>query len=243
MNFDPAVFFEALTSPLFIAGVGQTIALAIVAQAAAIVIGLVAALMRDSRWRLLRAASWMYVWIFRAVPTLVQLLFVWNALPQLFPVFKESWFSPFLAGALALAMNEGAYMAEIIRSGLLSIDPGQHLAARALGMQPVSVFRKVVLPQVVRVIIPTTSNEFISMLKVTSLAAVISYRELLAITQQQVASTFLYAEFYAAAAIYYLVLVSMLMVVQAQIERRFEWSSQRRSQRRFSGSLRALGVR
>lgn len=243
MNFDPAVFLQALTSPLFVAAVGQTIVLAAVAQAVAVMIGLVAALMRGSRWRLLRAASWTYIWVFRAVPTLVQLLFVWNALPQLFPVFKESWFSPFLAGALALAMNEGAYMAEIIRSGLLAIDPGQHLAARALGMQPVSVFRRVVLPQVVRVIIPTTANEFISMLKVTSLAAVISYRELLAIAQQQVAATFLFAEFYAAAAVYYLVLVSILMIIQAQIERRFEWSSQRRSRLRFVGSLRTWGVR
>ncbi len=244
MNFDPAVFFEALTSRLLVSALGQTIVLGVAAQAVAILIGLIVAVMRDSRWRIVRAGSWTYIWIFRAVPTLVQLLFVWNALPQLFPVFKESWFSPFLAGALALGMNEGAYMAEIIRSGLLSIDPGQQLAARALGMQPVSVYRKVILPQVVRVIIPTTANEFISMLKVTSLAAVISYRELLATTQQQVASTFLYAEFYAAAAIYYLVLVSILMVVQAQIERRFEWSSQRQQgQWRIAGSLRALGVR
>ncbi len=241
MTFDPAVFLKALTSPLFVGGVGQTIILAVAAQAMAILIGLLAAVMRDSRWRLLRTVSWMYIWIFRAVPTLVQLLFVWNALPQLFPVFKESWFSPFLAGALALAMNEGAYMAEIIRSGLLAIDPGQRLAARALGMQPVSVFQKVILPQVVRVIIPTTANEFISMLKVTSLAAVISYRELLAVTQQQVAATFLFAEFYAAAAVYYLVLVSILMVAQAWIERRFEWSSHRRSQRRFVGSASDLG--
>lgn len=243
MNFDPVVFGNALTSPLLLGAVGQTIILAVVAQAVAVVIGLVVALMRDGRWRVVRAASWTYIWIFRAIPTLVQLLFVWNALPQLLPVFRESWFSPFLAGALALGMNEGAYMAEIIRSGLLSIDPGQHLAARALGMPPVSVFRRVVLPQLVRVIIPTTSNEFISMLKVTSLAAVISYRELLATTQQQVASTFLYAEFYAAAAIYYLVLVSLLMLVQARIERRFEWSSRRRTSSRRLASLRSLGVR
>jgi len=243
MNFDPAVFFAALTSQGFRDGAIIAIALTVASQLTAVVIGLVLAVMRGSGRRLLRGASWTYVWIFRAIPTLVQLLFVWNALPQLFPALREEWFSPFLAAWLALSINEGAYMAEIIRGGLLSVDDGQQLAARALGMTPTSVFRRVVLPQVVRVIIPPTANEFITMLKITSLASAISLRELLTFTQQEISITFRFAEFYAAAAIYYLVIVSVFMAFQAVLERRFLWTSQRGGGGRLATTLRGLGAR
>jgi polar amino acid transport system permease protein len=244
MNFDPAVFVDALTSQGFRDGALVAIALTVVSQLTAVVIGLVLALMRASGYRLLRGISWTYVWIFRAIPTLVQLLFVWNALPQLFPALKETWFSSFIAAWLALSINEGAYMAEIIRGGLLSVDEGQQLAARALGMTPFSVFRRVVLPQVVRVIIPPTANEFITMLKITSLASAISLRELLTYTQQEISITFRFAEFYAAAAIYYLVIVSVFMAFQALLERRFLWTSQGGGgQGRVASTLRGLGAR
>ncbi|HEX5824511.1 MAG TPA: amino acid ABC transporter permease [Candidatus Limnocylindrales bacterium] len=243
MNFDSEVFLTALTSQGFRDGAVIAIALTVVSQLTAVAIGLILAVMRESRLRLLRGASWTYVWIFRAIPTLVQLLFVWNALPQLFPVLKEEWFSAFIAAWLALSMNEGAYMAEIIRGGLLAVDEGQQLAARALGMTPFSVFRRVVLPQVVRVIIPPTANEFITMLKITSLASAISLRELLTYTQQEISITFRFAEFYAAAAIYYLVIVSVFMALQAVLERRFLWSSQRGGAGRLSTALRGMGAR
>jgi polar amino acid transport system permease protein len=243
MNFDPAIFWQALTSQTFRDGAITAIALTIVSQLTAVVIGLVLAIMRGSGNRVLRAISWTYVWIFRAIPTLVQLLFVWNALPQLFPALREEWFSPFLAAWLALSMNEGAYMAEIVRSGLLAVDDGQQLAARALGMTPVSVFRRVVLPQVIRVIIPPTANEFITMLKITSLASAISLQELLTYTQQSISSTFRFAEYYAAAAIYYLVIVSVFMAFQAVLERRFLWTSQSGGQRGIVSALRGMGAR
>jgi polar amino acid transport system permease protein len=229
MNFDPQVFLDALTSANFRQGALTAIALTAVSQLTAVAIGLVLAVMRESRLRTLRAASWTYVWIFRAIPTLVQLLFVWNALPQLFPALREDWFSPFLAAWLALSLNEGAYMAEIVRGGLLAIDEGQKLAGRALGMSPLSVFRRITLPQVIRVIIPPTANEFITMLKITSLASAISLQELLTYTQQSISITFRFAEFYAAAAIYYLVIVSVFMVIQAWLERRFRWTSRGRA--------------
>jgi His/Glu/Gln/Arg/opine family amino acid ABC transporter permease subunit len=243
MNFDTATFFAALTSQGFRNGAITAIALTVVAQLTAVVIGLVLALMRGSGNRILRAASWTYIWIFRAIPTLVQLLFVWNALPQLFPALKESWFSAFVAAWLALSINEGAYMAEIVRSGLLAVDEGQQLAARALGMTPPSVFRRVVLPQVMRVIIPPTANEFITMLKITSLASAISLQELLSYTQQSISITFRFAEYYAAAAIYYLVIVSVFMAFQAWLERRFLWTSQRGEGGRLAMTLRGLGAR
>src|SRR3954447_116983 len=242
MEFDPKVFFDALTSPAFREGAIVAIALTAAAQLTAVAIGLVLAAMRESGNVVLRGASWTYVWVFRAIPTLVQLFFVWNALPQLFPALREDWFSPFLAAWLALSINEGAYMAEIVRGGLLAIDEGQKLAGRALGMKPWSVFRRVTLPQLIRVIIPPTANEFITMLKVTSLASAISLQELLSTTQRNISITFKFAEFYAAAAIYYLVIVSVFMVVQNWLERRFRWTSQAKTVG-IVGGLTGLGGR
>jgi len=164
----------------------------------------------------------------------------WFALPQLFPVLKQDWFNQFVAATLALSINEAAYAAEIIRGGLLSIDDGQRLAARALGLPPRKVFTKVIAPQVVRVTIPPLSNDVITMLKVTSLAAFISLREVLARTQTAISLDFRFAEWYSAAAVYYLVLVSILMVAQAWIERRFRWTSQRDRGRSAADRLRQL---
>src|SRR6266480_3455848 len=210
-----------MTSPAFIDGVRITITLTVVAMAFGLALGLLVALLRASPWAPLRAVAWGYIWVFRAIPALVWLLFVWDALPQLVPAFKGDWFSAFAAATIALAMNEAAYAAEVFRGGLLSIDEGQRLAARALGMPP----SKVIAPQLIRVTIPPLSNDFITMLKLTSLASVISLQELLARTQTLVASTFRFVEYFSAAAIYYLVLVSIFMVIQAQLERRFVWIS------------------
>jgi len=196
--------------------------------------------MRDHSSPLLRGVAWTYVWLFRGIPTLVLLLFVWNALPQLFPALKERWFSQFIAASIALSVNEAAYAAEIIRGGLLSVDEGQRVAARAIGLSPTKVFTKVIAPQVVRVTIPPLSNDVITMLKITSLAAFISLQELLSLTRTAVSLNFRFAEYYAAAAIYYLVLVSILMVVQAWIERRFRWTSQRAGGRSAADLLRQL---
>jgi len=244
MNFDPKVFLDALTSEGFRNGALVAIALTAVSQLTAVVIGLVLAVMRESSVTVLRGASWTYVWIFRAIPTLVQLLFFWNAVPQLFPgLVRADWYSPFVAAWIALSINEGAYMAEIVRGGLLAIDEGQRLAARALGMPPLSVYRRVILPQLIRVIIPPTANEFITMLKITSLAAAISLGELLTYTQQSISITFKFAEYYAAAAVWYLAIVSVFMVIQSQLERRFRWTSQGRHAGGVVGGLRALGAR
>jgi polar amino acid transport system permease protein len=220
------IFLEALTSRALREGLVVTITLTVVSFALGFVIGLAVALLRDSRFRVVRAAAWTYIWVFRAIPTLVLLLFAWNALPQLIPALKGPGYPAFLAAALALSINEAAYAAEILRGGLLSIDDGQRLAARALGMPPTSVFRRVVLPQLVRVVIPASANDFITMLKITSLASVISLREIMTNTQTNIATTFRFAEWYTAAAIYYLVLVSIFMVGQAWLERRYVWLSQ-----------------
>src|SRR6185503_9058174 len=232
------VFLEALGSQSLIQGVQITVALTVVSFAAGLLIGLVVAVMRDSRLRVLRAISWTYIWIFRGIPTLIQLFIFWQALPQLFPALREQWFSPFLASSICLALNEAAYAAEILRGGLLSVDEGQRVAARALGMPPFSVFRKVVAPQLTRVTIPPMANDFITLLKITSLASVTSLRELMTNTQAAVSSSFRFAEWYGAAAIYYLVLVSIFMVGQSWLERRYVWTSQARGPRSL---IRAIG--
>jgi len=225
VNFDSTVFLSSLTSTSLAQGAAITIVLTIVSFTIGIGIGLLVALGRDHRWRVVRWAAWTYVWIFRAIPTLVQLLFVWNALPRLVPALTESWFTPFMAAVLALSINEGAYAAEIIRGGLLAIDDGQKLAARALGLSPWRTFRRVTAPQLMRVITPAMANDFITLLKITSLASVLSLRELLTNTQLIINSTFKFAELYAAVALWYLVIVSLFMIIQAWIERRFVWTS------------------
>jgi polar amino acid transport system permease protein len=238
VDFSGPVFLEALGSKALIQGMQLTIALTVVAFVFGLIIGLLVAVVRDSRLRLLRAVAWTYIWIFRAIPTLIQLLIVWNALPQLIPALKGQWFSPFMAATIALSLNEAAYAAEILRGGLLSVDDGQRLAARALGMTPFKVFSKVVAPQLIRVAIPAMANDFITLLKITSLASIISLRELMTNTQTEVASSFRFAEWYAAAAIYYLGLVSIFMLGQSWLERRYVWTSRARGPRSF---MRAIG--
>jgi len=244
VDFHLEVFVEALTSRALREGVVITITLTAVAFVAGLAIGLGVALLRGSRFAILRALGWGYIWIFRAIPTIVLLFFVWYALPQLVPPLRGPGFQPFMAAALALSVNEAAYAAEIIRGGLLSIDDGQRLAARALGMPPMAVFRRIMAPQLVRVIIPPISNDFITLLKITSLAYVVSLREIMTQTQTQIATSFRYAEWYSAAAVYYLVLVSIFMVVQAWFERRYIWTSQgRAAPGRSLGVLRGFGAR
>lgn len=225
MQFDINIFLQQLFSSAYLLGALTALGLATASQLVAIVLGFVLAVGRTSSNRVLRGLSGAYVWFFRAIPTLLVLLIVWNAGPQLIPALTQSWYTPFLAAFIGLAIVEAAYMAEIIRSALLSIDDGQKLAARALGMTPWQVMRKVLIPQATRIAIPPTGNEFIGMVKYTSLASVISLRELLTTAQVGVSVTFRYAEYYAAAIIYYLIIVSILMIVQNRIEKNFRWTN------------------
>jgi polar amino acid transport system permease protein len=230
-SFDTHLFWEALSSGPYWRGALTALELTVVSLASAIVIGFFVALGALSRRRRFRSLSWVYNWLFRATPTLLQLYFIWYALPQLWDGFAGSWFTPFLAAWIALSLNEAAYMSEIIRAGLLAVDPGQEHAGRALGMTRPQILRKVIVPQAVRIVIPPTGNEFITLLKLTSLAFVISLHELLTAAQELSSATFQYTEPLAAALVYYLVIVSILMIIQSRLERRFTWTSRRRSRR------------
>jgi polar amino acid transport system permease protein len=230
-SFDTHLFWQALSSGPYWRGALTALELTAAALSSAIVIGFFVALGTLSRRRAVRSFAWVYNWIFRATPTLLQLFFIWYALPQLWSGFAGSWFTPFMAAWIALSLNEAAYMSEIIRAGLMSVDPGQEVAGRALGMSRRQILRRVVVPQAVRIVIPPVGNEFITLLKLTSLAYVISLPELLTAAQQLATATFVYPETLSAALVYYLGIVSILMVVQARLERRFTWTSGRRRRR------------
>lgn len=228
--FNWGAFFSALTSMAFLRGAFITLAVALLSHAIAIVISIPMAITLNGRGNsLLKAVLKTYVSVFRGAPTLLQLLFIWNALPQFFPIFREQWFTPFLATLVALSINESAYQVEINRSALSAVDGGQELAADALGMSRRQVYRYVIFPQALRIALPPTINDFISLLKTTSLASVISLQELLAITQVQVARTFEFTEYYAAALVYYLAMVFFFLFLQKRVERRFSWADRKKA--------------
>lgn len=228
-RFDFATFFGALFSPAFVKGAALTLIIAILSHLTAIVISIPMAMKLNGRDSIIRRLLGLYVAVFRGAPTLLQLLFIWNALPQFFPIFREGWFTPFLATWLSLSINESAYQVEINRAALSAVDPGQVLAADALGMTTAQTYRHVIFPQALRIALPPTINEFISLLKTTSLASVISLQELLAVTQIQVARTFQFTEYYAAALVYYLAMVFFFLFVQKRIERRFVWADRNKA--------------
>jgi polar amino acid transport system permease protein len=222
-SFDTHLFWEALTSEPYWRGALLAIALTCAALAAAVLLGFPLALGRASRFRAVRIVVFVYSWFFRATPTLLLLLIVWDVLPQLWPVFTHSWYTAFLAAFIALALNEAAYMAEIIRAGITSVPEGQSEASTALGMSWGMTMRRTVLPQAMRVIIPPTGNEVISMLKTTSLVTAVPYSyDLYSIASREIAArTFEPVPLLMVAATWYLVVTSVLMVGQYYLEKYF----------------------
>lgn len=225
MSFDFAVFWSAFASVTFFKAAAVGVVLALLAQVVSILISVPMALALGSRSMLARGLVRGYVAVFRAIPALLQLLFFWNALPEFHPVFRESWYTPFLAALVAFSINEAAYQVEINRAALKAVDQGQVAAARAFGFGRLQIFFFIVLPQAARVALPPTVNEYITLLKATSLASVIALQELMTVTNQAVATSFQFKEYYSAAALYYLVIVGLLTIYQDRVERRFEWST------------------
>jgi His/Glu/Gln/Arg/opine family amino acid ABC transporter permease subunit len=219
------LFWQALSSGPYWRGALTALELTAASLSAALLIGFFVALGSLSERRWVRIFAWLYNWLFRATPTLLQLYFVWDVLPSLWHGFVASWFTAFLAAWVALSLNEAAYLSEIIRAGLMSVDPGQEVAGRALGMSRRSIMRRVVVPQAIRIAIPPIGNEFITLLKLTSLASIISLHELLTAAIQLTSAKFIYNEPLLAALVYYLVIVSILMAFQSRLERRFTWTS------------------
>lgn len=204
---------EYILSWQFFTGALITLALTLISETIGILFGFLLALMNTSRIRVFKAAADGYIWFFRGTPVLLQMIFVFNALPQL-----GLRFSSFLSAAISLSMNESAYMSEIIRAGLESVGKGQREAARAVGLTEWKVMRFIIIPQALRVIIPPTANQFIGMLKLSALASVIAVRDLLLTAQRWASVNFDYVTTLAAAAVYYLVLTTFFTIIQKRIE-------------------------
>ncbi|WP_431918514.1 amino acid ABC transporter permease [Nonomuraea jabiensis] len=234
----PALRLDLVAGYLFersiMRGLLLTVELTALAMLAGAVLGTGLAIMRLSDNPLLRWVAAAYVWLFRGTPILVQLLF-WFFLGAVMPrislgvPFGPEFFSapvnvlitPFTAAILGLGLNEAAYMAEIVRAGIGSVDHGQREAAEALGMRPALVYRRVILPQAARVIVPPTANETISMLKLTSLVLVIGLPDLLTSAQLIYGRNFQQIPLLIVASLWYLVLTTLLTLAQSRLERRF----------------------
>jgi polar amino acid transport system permease protein len=227
-----------LTQDVILEGLVDTIVLAVIAQAGAIVIGTIVALMRTSANPVLRWVSWAYIWVFRGLPVLLQIL-LWYNIALVFPTFSipipftdaylldqpaNVIMTGFLAALLGLGLNESAYMAEIVRAGLTSVDRGQTEAAKSVGMSPAKVLSRVVLPQAMRVIIPPTGNDFINMLKGTSIASVIGFTELIHAANALSSRSLAVMETLLAVAVWYMVVVSVANVGQYYLERHYNAS-------------------
>jgi polar amino acid transport system permease protein len=223
---------DYLFDPAILAGVRRTILLTLVAMGIGISLGTVLAVMRLSPNPIVSAGSWLYIWFFRGTPLLVQLVFWFNLPAVLHAVsigvpFGPSWFhtdsktiiTQLGAAILGLGLNEAAYMAEIARAGILSVEEGQVEAAQALGMTQLLTMRRIVLPQAMRVIIPPTGNELISMLKNTVLVSVIGYTELFYTAQIIYARNFETIPLLITASLWYLFLTSILTMGQYYVER------------------------
>src|SRR6478609_8823703 len=231
-NYDWDIFFRSVFSPdgLILGGVAVTLSVAIVSQAIGVILGIFAALGRMSRFTPFRVIARVYIWLFRGTPLLVQIAFLYFGLAVTgiykFPDFEIGPVTipgNIQAGIIALGVNEGAYMSEIVRAGILSIDRGQMEAARSLGMTYGLAMRRIVLPQAARVIVPPLGNEFNNMLKTTSLLVVISVQDIYGVFTNKNASgstSFHPFELFLACAIWFLLLTTIWSIIQAFIERR-----------------------
>ncbi len=204
--------------PALMEGLWLTVLATLVAIVVAFILGLVFGFGRISRIAPFRWISTAYVYVFRGTPILVQAFFVFFAIPQLFPGLT---FNPFVAGAITLSLNTGAYMTEIIRGGIQAVDPGQNEASRSLGLSHWKTMRKVVLPQAFRIMIPSFVNQGIITLKDTSLISVIGLAELTFQSRQIIASTYLSAQVLTIVAIIYFVVITLLTLLANRLERTF----------------------
>lgn len=230
--YDWSIFWDSLLrpSPKILNGIWLTVSIAITSQIIGVILGVFGALGRLARFWPARMLANIYVWMFRGTPLLVQITLVFYGLlvariygwPDLV-VLGITLPGAIQAGIFALGLNEGAYMTEIVRAGILSVDPGQLEAARSLGMTYPLAMRRIVLPQAARVVVPPLGNEFNNMLKTTSLLVVIAVPELYVTFEQLNGSgrtSFHPFELFLACALWFLLLTTIWSIIQAFIERR-----------------------
>jgi polar amino acid transport system permease protein len=253
-NFHWGIVGHYLFDPRVLHGIVGTLLLTVISMAIGIALGIVIAVMRQSPNPLLSGSSWLYIWFLRGTPLLVQIVF-WNFIAALYPVIAigipfgpalihgnaNTVISTFDAAILALGLNEGAYMAEIVRAGFLAVDEGQSEAAASLGMSRLQIMRHIVLPQAMRVILPPTGNETISMLKNTSLVYFIGYAELFYEVSQIYGANYETIPLLIVASIWYLVMTSIAYVGQYFIERHYGRGFTRAQKGTMAGRWLGLG--
>lgn len=236
-NISWTTVVKYLTWGTILQGAGYTVVLTIATQAAGIVGGILLATMRLSGNVVFQAIASAYIWFFRGTPLLIQIIF-WYNIAIVFPrlgigipftniewsVSTNSIVTVTVAAFLALGLNEAAYMGEIVRGGIMSVDRGQTEAAQSIGMRPIQAFMSIILPQTIRVILPATGNQFIGMLKSTSLVSVIAAPDLMTNAQNIYSQNYLTVELLIVAAIWYLIMTTIATVIQSRIERRYNVS-------------------
>jgi polar amino acid transport system permease protein len=221
------IVWTQMWSPALFNGVGTTLMLTGVSLVGSVILGTILAGMLISNNPVLKLIASSYIWFFRGTPLLVQIVF-WFNLGLFLPMIELPWTSintnvlitPTTAALLGLLLNVSAFMCEVIRGGLISVDKGQTEAALSIGMTPVQALLQIVLPQAVRVILPTAGNLAIDLLKTTSLVYVIGTREIMGTTQSIAAQTFYVIEMLVVASLWYLILVTIATLLQAQLEKR-----------------------
>ena len=230
MAFDWSFFWQYLLQPssVYLHGLWLTLSISVISQGLGTLLGIFGALARISRHRLLQVPARLFIWVMRGTPLLVQIVFIYTGLAAANIFRFEDIDLGFVtlpgniqAGIVALTLNEAAYMAEIIRAGISSVDIGQVEASKSLGMTYAHYMRRIVLPQAARVVVPPLGNEFNGMLKNTTLLSVIGVPELLLATQMITSATFRVFELYLVVACYYLTLTTLWGVVQQWLERRY----------------------
>jgi polar amino acid transport system permease protein len=239
-GLDWRVVRQYLFYPQILRGILITLELTVIAMVIGVTLGVLLAVMRLSANPVVSTVSWFYIWFFRGTPVLVQLFFWYNLallLPHItigIPFTHIEWIgvtnqvvSPFLAAILGLGLNEAAYMSEVVRAGIISVEHGQTEAAQALGMTRIGVMRRIVLPQAMRVILPPTGNETISMLKTSSLAYITTVSELFFVQNEISSANFSVVELLVVASLWYLLMTSILTFGQYYLERYFARGSAR----------------
>lgn len=225
-NIEWPIFFQFVLSGQVIKGVELTLVLTVISMVLGTLLGIVAAFGKMSRIQGVRLLANVYIWIFRGTPLLVQVIFAFN-LALFIPMIQigpwemntNSLMTPFFSAALALTLNEGAYMAEYIRGGILGVDPGQREAALSQGMSPLRAMRRIILPQAIPSLIPVLGNQTISMLKATSIVSVIAAAELLTQVTIIYNQNYYVIELLLVACAWYITIVSIASVVQHFIEK------------------------
>jgi His/Glu/Gln/Arg/opine family amino acid ABC transporter permease subunit len=213
--------------PLLLDGIKLTIGISILSILIGMVIGLITCLMGMSKSKILKTIAAVYVWVIRGTPMIVQAFLVFFALPQVIQLAIPGFrIVAFQAGVITLSINVGAYMSEIFRGGIQAVPKGQTEAARSLGMTQVKTLRKVILPQAFKISIPSIVNQFIITVKDTSILSVIGLGEIVNKAKTYVGSTYQFFATYILVAAFYLVVISILMIISKQVEKKFSYDKQ-----------------